>query len=279
MKADTRCFSCLKRLATQAVELATADPELRTVVLGEALKILERNFSADVVPTSISDEMHAKIKELTKSVDPYQEVKKREMEIAKELSERVRQSYGDDLRSRIEYAVIGNTFDFFRGFEEVRKDAQRRPKFAIDDIDKLKERLKHAGHILYLADNAGECYFDLPLLEKLRDFADVLYVVKGAPIQNDITLEDLGRSGIQTEVGRVITTGAATVGINLCKCPPKFRAKFDRADLIVAKGMGHYETLSELPERGRVFYLLMAKCYPVARSLGILEGEYAAMLR
>lgn len=127
MKADTRCFPCLKRLAIQTAELATTDPKLRAKAMGEPLKILKRNFFTDIVPTSISDKMHARIKELTKTIDPYKELKKREMEIA--------------------------------------------------------------------------------------------------------------------------------------------------------KGMGHYETLSELPKRRRVFYLLMAKCTPVARSAGIPKGEYAAMLR
>jgi len=43
--------------------------------------------------------------------------------------------------------------------------------------------------------------------------------------------------------------------------------------------MGNYESLSELPEEGKVFYCLMAKCRPVANSLGISLNSYVAMLR
>ncbi|MCJ7612994.1 MAG: ARMT1-like domain-containing protein, partial [Candidatus Aminicenantes bacterium] len=41
----------------------------------------------------------------------------------------------------------------------------------------------------------------------------------------------------------------------------------DGADLIISKGQGNYEGLSD--ERLPVFFLLMAKCEPVARDLGV----------
>jgi hypothetical protein len=55
--------------------------------------------------------------------------------------------------------------------------------------------------------------------------------------------------------------------------------EFAAADLILAKGMGYYESLSELPTEGRVFYCLKAKCQPVADSLGVLLNSYVALLR
>lgn len=47
----------------------------------------------------------------------------------------------------------------------------------------------------------------------------------------------------------------------------------------LAKGMGYWETLSELAARGKVFYLLRAKCQPVASSLGVALNGYVALLR
>ena len=38
--------------------------------------------------------------------------------------------------------------------------------------------------------------------------------------------------------------------------------------LIVAKGMGHFETMSHLADP-RVWFLLQAKCCPVAQALGV----------
>jgi uncharacterized protein with ATP-grasp and redox domains len=51
------------------------------------------------------------------------------------------------------------------------------------------------------------------------------------------------------------------------------------AALIFAKGMGYYEALSELPKQGKFFYCLMAKCKPVADSLGVPMNSYMAMLQ
>jgi len=41
----------------------------------------------------------------------------------------------------------------------------------------------------------------------------------------------------------------------------------------VAKGMGHFETLVNDPQR-ELFFLLCAKCVPVARALGVKVNDY-----
>jgi damage-control phosphatase, subfamily I len=49
--------------------------------------------------------------------------------------------------------------------------------------------------VLFLADNADEVFFDLPLLNRMRRTTQVIYVVKPSPVQNDLTLEDIDRPG------------------------------------------------------------------------------------
>jgi hypothetical protein len=150
--------------------------------------------------------------------------------------------------------------------------------FAIDDSEQFEARLKSASKVLCLADNAGEIYFDLPLVKWMRQFADVIYVVKPSPVQNDATLEDVRRAGLESEFGRIMNTGTASPGIILSLASDEFKREFESADLILAKGMGHYEALSELPRQGKFFYCLMAKCQPVADSLGVPLNSYVAML-
>jgi len=77
----------------------------------------------------------------------------------------------------------------------------------------------------------------------------------------------------------VITTGTATPGIIFSQASDEFKREFQSADLIFAKGMGYYESLSELPAQGKVFYCLMAKCQPVADSLKVPLNSYVALLR
>ena len=113
----------------------------------------------------------------------------------------------------------------------------------------------------------------------MRQWASVAYVVKGSPVQDDVTLEDVRLAGLEAELGEIMTTGTATPGIDFSLASAKFKREFHAADLIFAKGMGYYESLSELPAEGRVFYCLRAKCQPVADSLGVPLNSYVAMLR
>ncbi|MEE8374577.1 MAG: ARMT1-like domain-containing protein, partial [Dehalococcoidia bacterium] len=98
-------------------------------------------------------------------------------------------------------------------------------------------------------------------------------------VQNDITLADLRRFGLANELTRVITTGTDTPGVDMDMASEEFRSEFEASDLVLAKGMGYWETLSELPAQGKVLHLLKAKCGPVADSLGVALDSYVARLR
>jgi len=43
--------------------------------------------------------------------------------------------------------------------------------------------------------------------------------------------------------------------------------------LIIAKGMGNFETLTEYSHSKPVFVLLKAKCVPIARELNVKQGS------
>ena len=101
----------------------------------------------------------------------------------------------------------------------------------------------------------------------------MIYVVKGGPIQNDLTLSDLAASGLRASLEPVLDTGARSVGLVLGETSAAFQEAFHRARLIVAKGMGHFETLGHLGDP-RLFFLLQAKCRPVAQALGVRRGNF-----
>jgi len=54
-------------------------------------------------------------------------------------------------------------------------------------------------------------------------------------------------------------------------CSPDFVERFKSADLILAKGMGNYETLSEV--EAPIFFLLQVKCPVIARDIGTTVGS------
>lgn len=279
MKASEECYRCLGYLVRQAAELATEDPALRAKAAAEGLKLLDSEFSTEKTSIAVATRLHRLVRAITGNPDPYRRLKEAEVDMVRKLRRDWAASSDGDLKSLLTLAVQGNAIDFFKDLQVVKEDLAKTVEFAIDDTEKLKKELEKAKAILYLADNAGEVFFDLPLVKRLADFASVTYVVKGSPVQNDITLADLHRLGLAKELPRVITTGTDTPGVDMAMASAEFKAEFEAADLVLAKGMGYWETLSELPAQGKVFYLLRAKCQPVADSLGVILNSYVALLR
>jgi len=279
MKTTKDCYSCLQRLIYQAAQLATGDKGLKTKAVREGLKPLEQNFSCDKVSLAIAAELHRVIREVTQNDDPYREMKEKETTFAKELYREIDAEYYSDFRDCLRLATKANAIDFFRPLDTAKEEMKQPLHFAIDDSEQFQAKLGEANKVLYLADNTGEALLDLPLIRLMGQSAEVTYVVKASPVQDDITLEDLKKAGIEDQFGRVITTGTATPGIVFSLASNEFKHEFQSADLVFAKGMGYYESLSELPAQGRVFYCLMAKCKPVADSLKVPLNSYVALLR
>ena len=279
MKLAPGCYECLRRLIYQAAELATGDASLRHSATEEAMKILDDEFSYSQISIVIATKIHQVIREVTHNPDPYRAMKEREMALARELYPELRSRYKDEFWGCLKLAAAANAIDFFREPNSIKEDIRKAVSFTLDYSEQFEAKLKAAGKVLYLADNAGELYFDLPLVKWMKRFAQVTYVVKPSPVQNDLTLEDVRRSGLESEIGEVTSTGVASPGIAFSLASAQFKQEFDSADLILAKGMGHYESLSELPSEGRFFYCLMAKCQPVADSLGVPINSHVAMIQ
>jgi len=278
MKASKYCYECLQKLAYQAAGLATDDEPAKAGAIEESLKILDDDFSLDDVSIVVATKIHDAVKKITGNPDPYRKMKDKEIVVSRELSQALELKH-EDFASCLRFAALGNNIDFFRPIDGIEREMKERVDFVIDDSERFEARFKHAGRVLYLADNAGEAFFDLPLLRWMRQRASVAYVVKASPVQDDVTLEDIRLAGLEAELGEIINTGTATPGIDFSQASAEFKREFDSADLIFAKGMGYYESLSELPAEERIFYCLRAKCRPVADSLRVPINSYVAMLR
>jgi uncharacterized protein with ATP-grasp and redox domains len=297
MKLRPDCYECLRRLIHQAAELATDDASLKQRATKEAMKILDDEFSYNQLSIVIATKIHKVVREATHNPNPYRAMKEREMTLSRELypelSLRVKAAhpdlsgrdmkrsnlYKDEFRGYLKLAAAANAIDFFRELSSIKEDMTNFVSFVMDESEKFEAKLKDADKVLYLADNAGELYFDLPLVKRMKQLAQVIYVVKPSPVQNDLTLEDVRKSGLESEFGKIMSTGVASPGIIFSLASAQFQREFESADLVFAKGMGHYEALSELPPEGKVFYCLMAKCKPVADSLGVPINSYVAMLQ
>jgi damage-control phosphatase, subfamily I len=270
MAIRPECHPCLERLVGLAVELATPDPEVRRQALKSARRLLDREFAPDAIPAAIANRLLHLIHRLSGNFDPWAARKTAATAWVARMYPRLAPAYGDDLESLMRLAAAGNALDFFRGEAEVTREMLAKVDFAINATPDFRRELAGPpGLLLYLADNAGEQFFDRPLVRSLRRRGwRVLYAVKAGPIQNDLTREDLEASGLRDALEPVVDTGARSVGLDPHGVSPGFRELYEAASLIVAKGMGHFETMSHLGDP-RVWFLLQAKCSPVAQALGV----------
>jgi uncharacterized protein with ATP-grasp and redox domains len=275
MAIGPECYACLEQLAALTVELATPDPEVRRRALMAARRLLDQEFGPDAIPAAIANRFLAAIHRISGNDDPFAARKAAVTAGAARWHRLLAPAYGDDLEALLRLAAVGNALDFFRQETEVAREMLAQAKFRMTQVtDFRRELAAPPGLLLYLADNAGEQYFDQPLVAWLRRRGwQVLYVVKGGPIQNDLTREDLAASGLNDALAPVADTGARTVGLPLLEAAPGFRKLYGAARLILGKGMGHFETMSHLGDP-RLWFLLQAKCNPVAQALGVDRNTF-----
>jgi len=256
--------------------MTTSDEGVQRGVLSEVAALLAE-LPADVTPVEMGLNVHRIIRERTGSIDPYRRVKKESNRKALELYPRLEayvEAADDRLRAAVVVAAIGNVIDFGAnpGFDLERSvDSGLATGLTGSDLEAFAERLGEVDQVLYLGDNAGEIVFDKVLVREIASLgARVTFAVREAPILNDATREDARAVGMD-RWAEVIGSGIVGPGMQLARASPEFQDRFSRADLIVSKGQGNYEGLSE--EARPIFFLLVAKCPVVARDLGVEVGD------
>lgn len=275
MKTFLDCVVCLVRQALDSVRSTTSDQRVCEAVVRTALAgLAEMDFQQP--PAMMAQTIHRRIRELTGNADPYREQKRqlndRALALYPSFAQRVQRA-ADPLGLAARLAIAGNILDL--GVKTQLSDDEVLASF--DDcldapldgqLAEFAQAIAQAKAILYLTDNAGEIVFDRLLLERMpREKLTV--AVRGMPVINDATMEDAQYVGL-AELARIIDNGSDAPGTILSDCSQAFRREFERADLIVSKGQGNYETLagSDRP----IYFLLRVKCPVIARDLDCPVG-------
>ncbi len=284
MRMASNCYACILDRAKFESDMVLPSESEKRRAMEELLDFMARHKGG--VPALVGTERENIIKRCSGSADPYRMLKEESNRVAKSLlplAERFYEKAESKLEALVRIAAAANSMEFgvkghdfdnatFAGVFE----ATLRERLAGNPAE-VEKRLGQFKRIFYLTDNSGEIVFDFFVIERLLEMGkDVVIGAKSEPILNDVTADE---AKAMTEI-RVVPTGAA-VGTALENIGPEASSLLlDREWLILSKGMGNFETISEYEEtlKGRLVYLLRAKCEPVAMELGVPLGTLVVKL-
>jgi len=270
---------------------ATDDQALQWKAMTALTRLLSKEFKPTAVPAILGTKRDRIIKDITGNPDPY--AKKKQISnqkamailpVAKKLVEK-ETSTESKFKKACMCSIVGNIIEFdipkhrfeFEDIEKLIQEAQE--QLAIDELSEIFSLAKKAKQILYLTDNAGEIAFDTLLVQELKRLgAHVTVAVKGKPIINDATMQDAEYVKMHEIADDVITNGTDTVGLILEECSERFLNLYGSVDLVVAKGMGYAETVTELNLTRPHALLFRTKCNPVARFFDTTKDKNVAKL-
>ena len=289
MNVELRCISCILNRGYLQIQEATDDTALQFKTLSALLRFLAEEFKPTANPAYLGTKRDRLIRKITGNPDPYKQKKqlsnKKALEVVPLAKSIISKETSPELRFRKAClsAIVGNIMEFdipdnpfkFTDLEKLIQEAEKDP--AIDEIPQIFNKAKKAKRVLYLTDNAGEIALDTLLVQELKNLgAHVTVAVKYGPILNDATLEDAQIVGMDKVADEVISTGSDAVGLFPEDCSDEFLDVYNSVDLVVAKGMGHAETLTELQLPVPHALLLRTKCCTVASHLNVDIGKNVA---
>ncbi len=272
MKAMKCCVDCLKGLAEKTVRLSGGNER----VLSACYSIVEELRDKGYSPPGTANRILKYIKHATGVYDPYALLKEKELVEAKKVSDSSRRTYVSSLEGLLKLSALGNSTDFFttpeNGFDVEGMFS--------GNVDKIEEEIYTKNKdILILGDNIGDFIFDLPLVHFLESRGKrVYYGVKSHPVQNDLSMADAMRFGFTELFDNIISTGIDEVGIRREGMKGKIKEMWDTDAVVIAKGMGNYETLSENHGERPVIHILKVKCPAVSEAVHYPIGTYMAKL-
>ena len=211
--------------------------------------------------------------------DPFANEKKQSTQLAKQLYpelQQIVQNSEDTFETALRLAIGGNVIDFGATPDFQLKDAVKAIRETASlPLDKnmleiLRNECQKAEKILYILDNCGEAVIDRLLIDAIGA-EKVTLGVRGKIILNDITRAELPDSGLADLP--VIDTGDRAPGVSLKHASGEFLDFMKKADLVIAKGQGNFESLNDAPEAGNTFFLFRVKCPVIEQLTGEEKGS------
>lgn len=273
MKIDEACIGCIINQSVRVADAIHASESISNELTSTVTQ-MSKTFSYEDTPPEIASYVYEKMAQIANKTDLYDEVKeistKKALSFVGHLREKIENST-DKLLTATKIAVAGNVIDLAAAVEfDLEEELEKifDTHFAHNDFDRLKERLNNSKTVLLIGDNVGEHIFDYIYIQTLKEiYPDIkyFYMVRGNPIINDVTVKEAKEAGFD-QICEIVDSGVNTPGFVYGRANDYSRDLFDKADLIVSKGMGNYECMND-SHRKDICFLLKVKCGVVAASL------------
>ncbi len=294
VKVDPLCAICLSSSVVKLVSVTKLSRSESFALIDRVLKEFRAEWSNEAVPADLGSRLARRVAELVGVEDPYWPLKRRAMEseraglvsLLRERIERAEEGYPRFREAALlsaaanasEVGVQDHPVNPEEAYRAIVKAAAR--GFAIDHTREAYEVLRRARRVTLMTDNLGEFLVDAMLVGLLENMGKrVTVLAKPGPILDDVTVQEASEL-LPPDVRVVPSSTVPRLGFRRREATEEALRAINESDLVIAKGMGHYETLTEPEERLGIptLLLLTAKCRPVAKSIGVELGSPVALL-
>jgi uncharacterized protein with ATP-grasp and redox domains len=285
MKLWADCIPCILKMAVQVARIALKDEgKVRTFMSEIMTHRVLRGEDWNAISPEVVRDVWLRLSEITGDQDPLKEVKARQNQKALELLPAAKEAVlrsADPLFLAIKFAIAGNALDAMVGAEAAPGlDFVKRVEslhMNPDHVALFRKRLERATKALYFTDNCGEIVFDRLLVEiiKKQNPLQVCLITRALPILNDATVEDARALGFE-EIARVMDNGIQEpfAGTLLSKVSAEVKQLVAESDLMIAKGVGNYDSLTEeVTLQGKITFMFHGKCDPMCISQEASPGD------
>lgn len=278
MKTSVECLDCEANTYTNIVDKYIKDQANAYEAMCRIAKVIGDNYDKKD-SASIGTIINKIIMEYVD--DPFYQQKQDSTKIALQVYEELK-DIEINLEVAAKIALYGNIMDYgVKDLDPTKISTDLKSIFSmeinINHLSYLESELNKAKTVLYLTDNAGEVVLDYFLVKYIKDKGiDVVLSPKVAPIQNDATIEDIKHTPVFGIVNKIVPVAQA-LGLDLENSSDEFKKIFDTADVIILKGMGYFENAYKYDKNS--FFILKAKCNPVAREIGVKKQDNVVIWR
>ena len=286
MRYSIDCVPCLLGQAVRMVKIFIPEEEEQLKII-KGLMVEMLDLGDDISAPYIAHRMQEALAQALGDPDPYRVEKdyyNHEMiKIVPDLIS-LRDGSSDPFATALKLAAAGNIIDFGPGYDLSREkvlatiEATMEVSLPEAELAALHKDLEQAGTLLYLGDNTGEIVFDRIFIAAIKkDFPDlkIYFATRGRPVLNDITEADAYLVKMD-EIAEIINNGTSIPGTVLEHVSPAFKEIFDRADVIISKGQGNFESLYG-SGRDNLYYLFLCKCDLFIERLGANPNDLVFM--